>query len=386
MLIQKGAKPKYLQLVEHLRGQIDNGELRPGDRLPSYVDLRKSHGLRQPTIDRSYAILENDGYIERVARKGIFVASPDAVKNILANYNPQKNSVVVLAGEVGHYVNHHRKTGWIDYISQGAINEVRTGSLNVHSLNTDRLQNSDIEYFLHHPPVGAIIISDNDFSAPMLENAVRMQDAGIPVVLYGDGPELTRFDRVISDHEQGNYELTRWLIGRGYRRILRVRSTPINSFYWGQMRDRGYLRAMSEAGLPALEPCEHPPFPTTDDELIVFENAARITSNHLADYLLNDEPVEAIMAVTDGEIYVLAAACRLLGKEPNKDVFLVGYDDYWEDPLERQWESAAPLATVDKRNLELGASLVQLLHDRIEGRCDAAPQLRLLKPHLIIVD
>ena len=81
MIIQTGAKPKYLQLVEHLRGQIDSGEIRPGDRLPSYVDLRKSHGLTQPAIDRSYAILEKDGYIERIARKGIFAASPDAASN-----------------------------------------------------------------------------------------------------------------------------------------------------------------------------------------------------------------------------------------------------------------------------------------------------------------
>ena len=138
--------------------------------------------------------------------------------------------------------------------------------------------------------------------------------------------------------------------------------------YWRRMRERGYRRAMSDAGLSPLETCAYPPFSSIDGDRALFESAARTIANHLAPYFLGDEPVEAIMTITDGDVYVLAAACRLLGKEPNEDVFFVGYDHYGEDSLEHTLESTTSLATVDKCNMDLGAALAQLLHERIEGR------------------
>ena len=383
-------KPKYLKLVEELRQRIDAGELRYGDRLPTYVELRRSHGLTQPTIERSHGILEKDGYIERVAGKGTFVSSPNAAKNGLANQNLLDNSIVVLTAGAGPHRKYRMETGWSEYIALGAINEIRTGSRHVMAVASDNLQTHDLEYFLQRPPAGVIIVGEPLLTGTMLETAMRLQDAGVPVVLYGDGPELTRFDRVISDHEQGSYELTRWLIGRGHRRILRVAPLLAES-YWLQMRERGYLRAMTGASLSPMETCPYLPspnieFPNLEDDRSSFEGSARTMAHHLAPYVQRDEPVEAIMAITDGEVYVLAAACRLLGKEPDKDVFFVGYDHYWRDllELERTFERTTPLATVDKRNVQLGEALVQLLNERIEGRCDAAPQFRLLPPRLVV--
>ena len=382
-------KPKYLKLVEDLRQRIDAGELRYGDRLPSYAELLKSHGLSQATVERSHALLEKDGYIERLARKGTFVSTPNtsnpnASKSEQANQNILDNSVVVLTSGAGQRWAHHMETGWSQYITLGTLNELCNGSRHMMTLAPDKLRSSDLEYFLQSPPAGAIIIGEPALTAPMMEIATRLQGMGIPVVMYGDGPELTRFDRVISDHDQGSYELTRWLIGRGQRRILRVAPTSLENHYWLPMRERGYLRAMSDAGMAPLKICAYPPFTAANDNRALFDSATRTMANYLAPYLLRDEPIEAIMTITDGDVYVMAAACRLLGKEPNKDVFFVGYDHYGEDALERAFESTTPLATVDKCNLDLGAALVQLLNDRIEGRCDATPQLRVLPPRLVV--
>ena len=389
MSINTKEKPKYLQHFEDVRRQIDAGELQPGDRLPSYADLHKSHGLSQATVERSHALLEKDGYIERLARKGTFVSTPNtsnpnASKEGPANQNLLSNSVVVLTKGAQKSWNYHRQSGWSENITLGALNELRNGSRHAMSLAPGNFQKSDLEYFLQSPPAGAIIIGEPDFTAPMMEIATRLQGLRIPVVMYGNGPELATFDRVISDHEQGSYELTRWLIERGQRRIMRVASVSLENLYWIPMRERGYRRAMSDAGLSPLETCAYPQFSSAHDNRSLFESAARTMANHLAPYFLGDEPVEAIMTITDGDVYVLAAACRLLGKEPNEDVFFVGYDHYGEDSLEHTLESATPLATVDKCNLDLGAALARLLNERIEDGCDAVPQLRLLMPRLVV--
>lgn len=383
MLIEPGEKPKYLQLVEHLRKKIEEGELRPGDRLPSYAELRKNHGLTQPTVDRSHALLEKDGYIERVAGKGTFVATPTAAKVDASNSNLLDSSILVLTQVPATRWSGHQQTGWREFIPLGAINEIRTKSFNVMSLDSDNMQQSDIAYFLQHLPAGAVIIGEASLTASMLNTATRMQEAGIPVVVYGYEPELATFDRVISDHEQGCYELTKWLIERGCQRILQTCPDAAPS-HWFAMRQKGYLRAMSEAGLSPIETGFYPAFIPTCNDPALFKSAVRTMADYLTGYFSGNQPVEAIMAVSDGDVYVQAAACRLLGKEPNKDVLFVGYDHYWEDALERTLESTTPLATVDNRNPELGAALVQLLHDRIEGRLDAAPQIRFLTPRLVV--
>jgi DNA-binding LacI/PurR family transcriptional regulator len=97
------------------------------------------------------------------------------------------------------------------------------------------------------------------------------------------------------------------------------------------------------------------------------------------------EPVDGILALTDFDASLIAGACRLLGKIPNRDVAIVGYDDVW-DTEERAWEPSRPLATMDKRNAEIGKAAVELLNDRFEGRLQGAPTMRALQPRLVVPD
>lgn len=50
------------------------GELKPGDRLPSLVEMRNDHSLSRTTVDRVRRSLEKDGLIVREQGRGTFVA------------------------------------------------------------------------------------------------------------------------------------------------------------------------------------------------------------------------------------------------------------------------------------------------------------------------
>ena len=65
--------PKYRQLAELLRQRIDNGDLSPGDRIPSEAQLGDTYSLSRITIRQALADLERDGLLERVPGKGTFV-------------------------------------------------------------------------------------------------------------------------------------------------------------------------------------------------------------------------------------------------------------------------------------------------------------------------
>ena len=70
----RDARPIYAQLCDAIKEQILTGVLQEGDRLPSVRELAVQLTINPNTIQRSYAILESEGWIASVPGKGSFVA------------------------------------------------------------------------------------------------------------------------------------------------------------------------------------------------------------------------------------------------------------------------------------------------------------------------
>jgi DNA-binding LacI/PurR family transcriptional regulator len=73
-LATNNEQPKYRLLADQLRARIESRDLRPGDRLPSFAEMRSHFGVTSTTIERVYGLLEQEGLIERQPRRGLFVA------------------------------------------------------------------------------------------------------------------------------------------------------------------------------------------------------------------------------------------------------------------------------------------------------------------------
>ena len=61
------------QLAEELRERIDNGELHPGDRLPSEPDLARQLGVSRSSLRAAITLLEEDGFVRRLHGSGTYV-------------------------------------------------------------------------------------------------------------------------------------------------------------------------------------------------------------------------------------------------------------------------------------------------------------------------
>ena len=57
--------PVYRQIVDQLRFQASSGVLRPGDEVPSTRSLSARLGVNPMTVSKAYALLENEGVLER---------------------------------------------------------------------------------------------------------------------------------------------------------------------------------------------------------------------------------------------------------------------------------------------------------------------------------
>lgn len=71
------ASPPYLRIAAELRRRIEDGELGPGDPLPSTRQIVRDFGVAMATAARALAALKNDGLARPVPGVGTVVGLPD---------------------------------------------------------------------------------------------------------------------------------------------------------------------------------------------------------------------------------------------------------------------------------------------------------------------
>jgi GntR family transcriptional regulator len=73
-LLLMPAKPKWAQIADGIRAQIESGELAPGDKLPSTSELGKQHDVSSIVVRQAINALKIEGLVEGVGGVGVFVA------------------------------------------------------------------------------------------------------------------------------------------------------------------------------------------------------------------------------------------------------------------------------------------------------------------------
>ena len=398
------APPLYGQLTDKFRELILSGQLKPGQKLPSFTEMRERHGVSQATVNRVHGLLEAEGLIARRRGAGTFVCDP--TEATLANGERDASflsNAVVLFTPFGKPKLSHRSSGWLEWISQAAGDAVREAGMHAVTLNPG-VRAAEIDRLIAEKPFGFLISANPSDVAATPEITRKLLHYKLPVVAFGDAPAESQCDHVSSDHESGAYQLTRFLIGRGRTRIANVRQIGLDKV-WVAQRHLGYERAMREAGSTALPPLSLPPiqllrsaqlaasdhYPDAREraqilaqDRQIFETQTRNLAGYLVESLNGDDALDGLLATTDRDTFALAAACQLFGKQPNRDIDIAGYDNYFADCEERALTPFLPVATIDKNNRALGAAMVQLLLDRAQDRLENAPQACVIEPRLVI--
>lgn len=84
--------PVYIKIVEDVKRKITNGELVPGDAVPSETTMCKDYGASRMTVRKGLAILANEGYIYSIPGKGSFVHKPKLNKYSIT-YDEMNNPI-----------------------------------------------------------------------------------------------------------------------------------------------------------------------------------------------------------------------------------------------------------------------------------------------------
>ncbi len=79
----KSRVPIYDQIVSGVMRLKALGVIKAGDKIPSVRSLALDLGINPNTVQKAYAILENEGVIYSVSGKGNFISENDAAENAL---------------------------------------------------------------------------------------------------------------------------------------------------------------------------------------------------------------------------------------------------------------------------------------------------------------
>jgi DNA-binding LacI/PurR family transcriptional regulator len=375
--------------VRSLKQWVTDGRLPAGERLPPETRLAAKLNVSRSTIRLALSDLEKEGVVSADKRRRIVLDTIKPSKTFLSD------AVALITDSPDHFERSKMHGTWhSNFIHTGAIDAIRNAGYDVLNIHPSRIAGDMIQRLILQQPRGVIILREVLQTPSGQHLPQALQEGNVPFVVYGDigrardSKKAISFDTVASDHEYGAHELTKWLVAQGRRRILRLWSLnitgPSEKQEWINQRDLGYERAMQEAGFEALPALEIYNANRNVDTQESFQHQVRLMAGYLIEYLTMENPIDAIMAVSDSSVPVVSAALKLHGREPNRDIPIVGYDNMWQDLYNRTFESTPPIATVDKKNLEIGYELMRLLQERIQGALPNQGQHRVIKPELII--
>jgi len=365
------------RVTEYVLSSIRSGEYAAGQQLPSARSLSDTLEVDRRTVQGALHRLKGEGYLSRRPGGGFAVLAP------VPKATQSQDTVYVALSQDPELKNENKTlSGWSSFVEVGVREIEKHIELCTRILDVDSLTISGVESLASQNPTG-FIYGPSLYDPSQLYKLLRPLHArNIPVVVCGDAPPLSAFDRTDSDHETGGDLLAKHLMARGCKRLAMYRAEDSQPLpYWYTARRRGYERALGEAGLPVLPVIQSAQVQTSRHEREGFEARVRLAAGFLFEHLRAG--VDAILCDSDGHTLCVAEACRHLGYEPGRSVLIAGYDNYVEEIHDRRYTDLLPQVTVDKRNQQLGQAMVELLLNRIRGELPNEPQRILLEPQLV---
>ncbi|PWT90799.1 MAG: GntR family transcriptional regulator [Acidobacteria bacterium] len=100
----------YEQVAEKIAKQIDQGALRPGERVPSVRNLKAKLGVSLSTVLQAYLTLESKGLIEARPQSGFYVRLPRQLPLEPKRSNPSATATNVDIGELALEIHENNLT------------------------------------------------------------------------------------------------------------------------------------------------------------------------------------------------------------------------------------------------------------------------------------
>jgi len=337
------ATPRWQAIYDDIQGRVTNGDLRPGDALPSDDDLAAQWSVSRLTAHRALYELARNGVLRRTRGAGTVVAEPALpVRPIVAAVVftlTQRFEADLLSAVATALGDEYRIE----------LAETRHDPVREAALLKRLVRESD-----------AVVL----FPTCAPENDALLAEitaSGYPLVCLDHYPDGVVCDAVLSDHYGAARAGMERLLDRGHRRIAHLTDMETHVVSTAE-RLRAYEDALKNRGRDARSLVRSFPYlaPNTARE---YEQAQQLVHDALAAMLTAPEPPTAVFCMRHLYGVVAMEALERLGKRVPEDVEVLAFVDRHSFLMRHPERMVRIFQDLD----EIGRLAAQKIVNRLEG-------------------
>lgn len=290
--------PVHLQVRQRLLEVVSSMSLKPGDAIPSEVDIANALGVSRMTVNKAILGLVSEGWLVREKGRGTFLAEP-LQAGIARCLVLVKQAALV---------------GLRDDYYYGALYWGIREFFSDTDVRVDIAGLADGSQAAVSANAVVIGINPDESEAQLL---AQLSDRGTPVVALGSSWESASLNAVDSDNILGAAQAVNHLVDLGHKKIAFVGAWRRDSNTVDRLK--GFRFAMKARGL----------HPSEDLEIVGSEAGGLAPEDveHLEEVLTGSDPVTAVVAAGPHlGMYVLGVASKL-GIPVPASLSVVAYDD-----------------------------------------------------------
>lgn len=347
---------KYEEILRWIKQRLEEGELRPGDRIESEHQLCTQFQVSRQTVRHAISLLENDGVVERRRGSGTYIKTAVNVQD----KEEKTMQVAVMTTFVQEYI-----FSSIIQEVEHALSRSGYGMQLSFTNNSVEKERFILKNILEKNMVDGLIAetTKSGLPNPNLDIYKKIMNKGIPVIFINSHyPELDA-PYVSLDDKMAGKVATQHLIKCGHRNIAAIFKADDGQ---GHKRYAGYIEALMEADIKIKG--QHIVWIDTEDVRHMREDSGWI--------LRRLQGCTACVCYNDEVATNLVAVCLEQNIRVPDDLSVVGIDD-----SEMATFCEVPLTSVRNPFRDLGKISALEMLELLQGL--AVPKITELDPEIV---
>jgi GntR family transcriptional regulator of arabinose operon len=254
-MIKEPDTPKYIRLKEFIKTGIQQGELKPGEKIPSENELASRFGISRHTVRQALGEMVNEGWLSRIQGSGTFVSRS------LGQQKDRSRIIGVITTYLDDYIFPGIIRGMDNVLSRQGYSMILSHTDNKierEAACLSGMMRKNVDGFIIEPTKSALPNPNTDLYE-------ELERKGIPYIFINGFYPGHKGSYVVEDDEAGGRMAAKHLFDLGHERVGGIfKADDIQ----GHRRYSGVVRAHREYGRTVAE--DAIAWYTTEDVDLVF--------------------------------------------------------------------------------------------------------------------
>lgn len=363
-----GQPTKYIMVKDKIKEWIENGDVKPGEKIYSENELVKMFGVSRHTVRQAVGDLVHEGWLYREQGAGTFVSSQAPEPEL----PPQEQSLEPAGGKnigvITTYIS--------DYIFPSIIKGIESyltskGYSLVFACTDNDIEKEKqcLETMLSRN-IDGLIVEPTKSSGynPNVNYYLQMEQKNIPYLMINQFYSQLNPPYILMNDEKGGFIATDHLIRQGHERIIGLFKTDDLQ---GVYRMKGFVSAFREHNITFF-PEMIITYSTEDEKTDILDKLKGLLSSP-------ETKPTGIVCYNDQMALAVIDVVREQGLSVPEDLSIVGYDDSYLATA-----SDVKLTSVTHPKMQMGIDAAKWIVSAVENKNGIEQNSIVYEPELVI--